>query len=110
MATLRAFVALCCAFFLCRYPDLLQGATNAPVGILTHARNAKLNSALAYPGLSVFEGEALSTTAEGKLGTRWSRCMWPAPCCGRRARQREPNPRCERCSPWCCRFPQFTAT
>lgn len=34
MATLRAFAALLLCVFLCRYPDLLQGATNAPMAFL----------------------------------------------------------------------------
>jgi hypothetical protein len=47
--------------------------TQPPIGILTLATHAKLNEATAFVGLSVFEGERLSTEAEGRLGLRTGR-------------------------------------
>lgn len=41
-----------------------------PLGILTRAYDAQLGSAEAYSGLSVFEGDSLSMSEEGKLGAR----------------------------------------
>jgi hypothetical protein len=41
-----------------------------PIGILTIATHAYLDEAMAFPGLSVFEGERLSTEPEGRLGVR----------------------------------------
>jgi hypothetical protein len=40
------------------------------MGILTQATAAHLNAALAFPGLSIFEGEELSTEMGGRLGVR----------------------------------------
>jgi hypothetical protein len=49
------------------------------LGILTEAYDAHLNEAAAYPGLSVFEGEDVSTEAEGRLGVRVGRAtVWLA--------------------------------
>jgi hypothetical protein len=42
---------------------------------LTQAYDAHLNEAAAFPGLSVFEGEDVSTEAEGRLGVRVGRTM-----------------------------------
>lgn len=47
-------------------------AARPPIGILTLAIHAHLNEAVAFPGLSVFEGEYLSTEVEGRLGMRAS--------------------------------------
>lgn len=44
-----------------------------PIDILTLATHAKLDEAAAFAGLSVFEGERLSTGAEGRLGLRTGR-------------------------------------
>src|ERR1700740_52450 len=44
-----------------------------PLGILTEANHAHLDDADAFPGLSVFEGEHLSTEAEGRLALRAGR-------------------------------------
>ena len=41
-----------------------------PVGVLTIATHAHLDQAPAFPGLSVFGGERLSTDPEGRLGVR----------------------------------------
>jgi len=43
------------------------------LGILTLAHDARLNEAAAFPGLSVFEGEEVSTEPEGRLGVRVGR-------------------------------------
>ena len=45
-------------------------AANLPLGILTMADHAHLDEGEAFVGLSVFEGERLSTDAEGRLGIR----------------------------------------
>jgi hypothetical protein len=44
-----------------------------PIGVLTVAAHAHLEEATAFPGLSVFEGERLSTEEEGRLGIRVGR-------------------------------------
>lgn len=61
-------ILLCISLFVS--PPLLYAGMNPPLGILTRAYEAQINSAEAYPGLSVFEEEALSTAADGKLGVR----------------------------------------
>jgi len=49
------------------------------LGILTLAYDAHLNEAAAFPGLSVFEGEDLSTEPEGRVGVRVGRAtVWLA--------------------------------
>jgi hypothetical protein len=50
-------------------------AASPPVGILTLANHAHLGNADAYPGLSVFEGEPLSTDVEGRLSLRVGRSV-----------------------------------
>jgi hypothetical protein len=47
--------------------------TQPGIGILTLATNAKLDEAAASAGLTVFEGERLSTQAEGRLSLRVGR-------------------------------------
>jgi hypothetical protein len=47
--------------------------TQPPIGILTLATHAKLNETAAFVGLSVFEGERLSTEAQGCLSLRTGR-------------------------------------
>jgi len=39
-------------------------------GVLTQAYGAHLNSEATFPGLSIFEGEHLSTEPDGKMGVR----------------------------------------
>jgi hypothetical protein len=41
-----------------------------PLGILTLALSARVDTAIAFAGLSVFEGEMLSTEHDGRLGAR----------------------------------------
>jgi hypothetical protein len=55
---------------LCLYPSLCGAGFKAPLGILTQAYDAHLNEAAAFPGLSVFEGEDVSTGPEGRLVAR----------------------------------------
>ncbi len=52
------------------FPDLPLWAAGKPLGILTLAYGAHLNASDAFAGLSVFEGERVSTDSEGKLGVR----------------------------------------
>jgi hypothetical protein len=59
-------VAISLAFF--SVP--IVSAAHPPVGILTSASHAHLNDASAFPGLSVFEGERLSTEAKGQMALR----------------------------------------
>src|SRR5208282_3898090 len=74
----RALALLLCASF-CLYPSLSGAGPRAPLGILTLAYDAHLNEAAAFPGLSVFEGEDVSTDAEGRLGVRVGRAtVWLA--------------------------------
>jgi hypothetical protein len=69
----RRALALLLGGFLCLYPSLCGAGSKAPLGILTQAYDAHLNEAAAFPGLSVFEGEDLSTEPEGRLGVRVGR-------------------------------------
>jgi hypothetical protein len=71
----RRALALLLGGFLCLYPSLCGAGSKAPLGILTQAYDAHLNEAAAFPGLSVFEGEDLSTEPEGRLGVRVGRTM-----------------------------------
>jgi hypothetical protein len=70
MVSRRVLIAIAIYIVLCASHDFLQAGVNPPMGILTRAYGAQLNSAEAYPGLSVFEGESLSTATDGKLGVR----------------------------------------
>jgi hypothetical protein len=67
---IRGLLSIAVFLFVCGLPLRVHAAGEAPMGILTRASGAQLNSAEAYPGLSVFEGESLSTAADGKLGVR----------------------------------------
>jgi hypothetical protein len=73
MVSLRCSQALILSASLCLYPSLCGAGSKAPLGILTLAYDARLNEAAAFPGLSVFEGEEVSTEPEGRLGVRVSR-------------------------------------
>ncbi|MGB8494713.1 MAG: hypothetical protein WCE53_09970 [Candidatus Acidiferrum sp.] len=75
MFSLRSALALILGASLCLYPSLCGAGSKAPLGILTQAYDAHLNEAAAFPGLSVFEGEDISTEAEGRLGVRVGRTM-----------------------------------
>ena len=72
-------LAILLVFTLCMYPLLCRAGAKGPLGILTQAYEARLNEAAAFPGLSVFEGEDVSTEAEGRLAVRVGRAtVWLA--------------------------------
>ena len=73
MLYLRSFLAAVLTTSPAAYAVPPGRAADPPVGILTQANHAHLNEATAFPGLSVFEGERLSTEAEGILGVRVGR-------------------------------------
>src|SRR5271166_920061 len=73
MFSLRKALALILCASLCLYASLCGAGSKAPLGILTQAYDAHLNEAAAFPGLSVFEGEEVSTEPEGRLGVRVGR-------------------------------------
>jgi hypothetical protein len=57
-------------FSLCLFPLLCVAAGREPLGILTQAYEAHLNDAAASPGLSLFDGEDVSTESDGRLSVR----------------------------------------
>lgn len=59
---------LCVSLFL--YPLMCGAGGKAPLGILTQAYEAYLNEVAASPGLSLFDGEDVSTEVEGRLSVR----------------------------------------
>lgn len=69
MHALRGVLALSLVIPLCAY-NLSVYAGGKPLGILTLAYGAHLNASDAFAGLSVFDGESLSTDAEGKVSAR----------------------------------------
>lgn len=69
MYVLRGVLALSLAVSLFAY-ELPVYAGGTPLGILTLAYGAHLNASDAFAGLSVFDGERVSTDAGGKLGVR----------------------------------------
>ena len=69
MHVLRGVLALSLVVSLCAY-NLSVYAGGKPLGILTLAYGAHLNASDAFAGLSVFDGESLSTDEEGKLSAR----------------------------------------
>ena len=69
MPRLRAALALVLSYFLCSFATSASGA-QPPTAVLTLASHAHLNEAEAFPGLSVYEGERLSTETQGRLGVR----------------------------------------
>jgi hypothetical protein len=69
MFALRGVLALSLVVSLCGYNCPLY-AGGKPLGILTLAYGAHLNASDAFAGLSVFDGESLSTDAEGKVSAR----------------------------------------
>jgi hypothetical protein len=69
MHVLRGVLALSLAASFCGYNVLIY-ASGKPLGILTMAYGAHLNASNAFAGLSVFDGERLSTDPDGKIGVR----------------------------------------
>jgi hypothetical protein len=69
MHVLRGVLALSLCVSLCVY-NLPVYAGGKPLGILTMAYGAHLNASKAFAGLSVFDGESVSTDPNGKLTMR----------------------------------------
>ena len=70
MRALRGvFALMVVSFFLFQAEKLIAGS-KSPLGVLTQAIAAHLNEAAAFPGLSFFEGETLSTETSGKMTAR----------------------------------------
>jgi hypothetical protein len=69
MRVLRGVFALSLCVSLFAY-NLPLYAGGKPLGILTLAYGAHLNASDAFAGLSVFDGERVSTDADGKIGVR----------------------------------------
>ncbi|HET7105258.1 MAG TPA: hypothetical protein VFI38_00495 [Candidatus Acidoferrum sp.] len=69
MFVLRGVLALSLVVSLCAY-NLPVTAGGKPLGILTLAYGAHLNASVAFAGLAVFDGESLSTDAQGKVSAR----------------------------------------
>jgi hypothetical protein len=69
MCVLRSVLALSLCVSLCAYNVPLY-AGGKPLGILTMAYGAHLNASAAFAGVSVFDGENVSTEPEGKLSVR----------------------------------------
>jgi hypothetical protein len=70
MLSFRGLVAMLLILSLCDPLVLGKPGADPPLGILTRAYAAHLNDLPAFPGLSVFDDERLSTEASGKLGLR----------------------------------------
>jgi hypothetical protein len=60
-------LSLCLSLCTCNFQVYAGGK---PLGILTLAYGAHLNASDAFAGLSVFDGERLSTDTEGKVSAR----------------------------------------
>jgi hypothetical protein len=69
MQVLRGVLALSLCVSLCAY-SLPLYAGGKPLGILTLAYGAHLNASDAFAGLSVFDGERVSTDPNGKISLR----------------------------------------
>jgi hypothetical protein len=69
MHVLRSVLALSFCASLCAY-DVSLYAGGKPLGILTMAYGAHLNASAAFAGISVFDGESVSTEPDGKLSIR----------------------------------------
>src|SRR5271169_5600010 len=66
----RALLSFALCLSLCAYGIPCLTAPNPPLGVLTQASAARLNDADAFAGLSVYEGEQLSTGKQGRLGIK----------------------------------------
>src|SRR5882762_4281389 len=69
MHVFRGVLALSLCVSFCAYNVSLY-AGGKPLGILTMAYGAHLNASAAFAGVSVFDGESVSTEPEGKLSMR----------------------------------------
>jgi len=70
MFLVRRTLSLLLCFSFCLYPLMCDAGGKEPLGILTQAYEAHLNDAAAAPGLSLFDGEDVSTEADGRLSVR----------------------------------------
>jgi hypothetical protein len=75
MLTLRGLVAILLSVLLSLPATFGSPVPEPALGVLTRAYEAHLNSMPAFVGLSVFEGESISTEEEGKLGVRIGNVM-----------------------------------
>jgi hypothetical protein len=66
----RCFPFVSLSFCLSLFPFCHAYAATETLGILTQAHLAHVDEALAFPGLSVFEGEQLTTDPQGRIGVR----------------------------------------
>jgi len=70
MRALRGVFAFAAVSFLLLQAEKLIAGSKSPLGALTQAIAAHLNEAAAFPGLSFFEGETLSTESSGRMTAR----------------------------------------
>jgi hypothetical protein len=70
MRLFRIFFATLVSVALLLTANPLLTYAGPPLGILTLALSARVDTAIAFAGLSVFEGEMLSTEHDGRLGAR----------------------------------------
>jgi hypothetical protein len=70
MISQRGLAAVLTSFFFALPATFRNPPPDPAVGVLTRAYEAHLNAMPAFAGLSVFDGECLSTDEEGKLGVR----------------------------------------
>jgi len=70
MLPFRSALATILSVAIAPWTNTMTANSNPPLGILTTAIDAHLNEAAAFAGLSVFEGERLSTGKEGRLSAR----------------------------------------
>ena len=66
----RALLSTALCVSLSATVTLCSTAPSPPLGVLTQASAARLNEADAFAGLSVYEGEQLSTGKQGRLGLK----------------------------------------
>ena len=66
----RPGLAAVLSFALSNFTPPATSSPAPPLGILTQAYQALVDEALAFPGLSIFEGEEPSTDREGRIGVR----------------------------------------
>jgi hypothetical protein len=66
----RPCLAVVLSFALSNFTPPATSSPAPPLGILTQAYQAHVDEALAFPALSIFEGEKLSADREGRIGAR----------------------------------------
>ena len=70
MAIWRSLLAVISSFSLISLGASDSAGATPPIGILTLAVQAHVDEAQAFAGLSVFDGEQLSTAGQGRMGVR----------------------------------------